>query len=110
MLATGLRAWVVQRFSAVYLAGFVLYVLACWSQRVETGYTAWRAWMAEPLHWVATLVFVVALLLHAWVGMRDVLLDYVRPLALRLLMLALVGLVLGFSGLMAFHALLGVVT
>ena len=40
--------------------------------------------------------------------MRDVLLDYVRPLALRLLLLAVVGLVLGFSGLLAFHALLGV--
>jgi len=110
MLATGLRAWLVQRFSAVYLAGFLLYALVGWATRTDEGHAAWRAWLAEPAHWIATLVFLVALLLHAWVGMRDVLLDYVRPLALRLLMLAVVALVLAFSGLMAFHALLGVVT
>lgn len=108
MLATGLRAWVVQRFSAVYLAGFVFYALAALALRTDEGHDAWRAWLAEPVHWIATLVFIVALLMHAWVGMRDVLLDYVRPLALRLLLLAVVGLVLGFSGLLAFHALLGV--
>jgi len=40
----------------------------------------------------ALLLFVVALLLHAWVGMRDILIDYVQPVALRVGLLAAVGL------------------
>ena len=33
---------------------------------------------------IATLLFVLALALHAWVGMRDIFMDYVQPLGLRL--------------------------
>lgn len=58
---------------------------------------AWRIAMALPLdfaEWQALfaplwmrlmmLLFTMALALHAWIGMRDILMDYVRPLGLRL--------------------------
>jgi succinate dehydrogenase / fumarate reductase membrane anchor subunit len=38
----------------------------------------------ENHHVVAIVVFMVALLYHAWVGMRNITMDYVKPLAIRL--------------------------
>jgi succinate dehydrogenase / fumarate reductase membrane anchor subunit len=43
---------------------------------------------------VATMVFFAALLYHAWVGMRDIIMDYARPTSLRLLLQAAVGFAL----------------
>jgi succinate dehydrogenase / fumarate reductase membrane anchor subunit len=45
------------------------------------------------------LIFFAALLLHAWVGLRDVVLDYVRPAAARVAVFALLSLVLTAQGL-----------
>jgi succinate dehydrogenase / fumarate reductase membrane anchor subunit len=33
---------------------------------------------------VATLLFFASLILHAWVGMRDILMDYIKPTGIRL--------------------------
>jgi succinate dehydrogenase / fumarate reductase membrane anchor subunit len=42
------------------------------------------------------LLFVVALLIHAWVGIRDVLIDYVHPIMARVTLLSLFAI--GFVG------------
>jgi succinate dehydrogenase / fumarate reductase membrane anchor subunit len=104
--ATGLRAWVVQRATAVYLGLFLIYLLAHWLVAPPPDYAAWRAWIGHPLMGTAFLLFVVALLLHAWVGMRDILIDYVQPTALRIGLLAAVGLGLAGCGLWAAVVLL----
>jgi succinate dehydrogenase / fumarate reductase membrane anchor subunit len=87
---TGLRAWLVQRLTAVYLLGFTLFLLAHLSRGAPVFFEAWRSWVLSPGIRVAWVLFFVALLLHAWVGMRDVILDYVHPLAVRLALLAVV--------------------
>ena len=46
-------------------------------------FAQWRAWVEQPLGAAALLLLAGALLVHAWVGTRDVVLDYVKPLALR---------------------------
>jgi len=35
---------------------------------------------------IATLIAFVALVYHAWIGMRDIWMDYVRPVAIRMLL------------------------
>ena len=104
--ATGLRAWVVQRASAVYLGLFFLYLLAHWIVAPPADYAAWSAWIGHPVMGTALLVFAAALLLHAWVGMRDILIDYVQPTALRIGLLAAVGLGLIACGFWALVVLL----
>jgi succinate dehydrogenase hydrophobic membrane anchor protein len=52
-------------------------------------YPAWRAWLVNSGVSIATGVFFAALLAHAWVGVRDVIIDYVHPEALRVCLLAL---------------------
>ena len=94
---SGLRAWLVQRVSAVYMLLFLVFVLAHFLLDVPRSYLAWHTWIANPVVSIATFVFFAALLAHMWVGLRDVILDYVKPLAVRAGALAL--LALGLIGL-----------
>ncbi len=87
----GLRAWALQRLSAVYLFGFILYLIIHFSVAPPADYAAWRSWVAQPVVSVGLALLFVMLLVHAWVGMRDVLMDYARPVGLRAALLVLVG-------------------
>jgi succinate dehydrogenase / fumarate reductase membrane anchor subunit len=104
----GLRDWLLQRISAVYLAGFLVFVILQISFRPAHTWQEWHAWFAHPAMAVASAAFVLAVLLHGWLGMRDVVLDYVHRLWLRLLLLSLIGLLLTGCGLWALHILLPV--
>ncbi len=97
-LLSGFRAWFWQRLSALYLALFFLYALASLALSPPQGFEAWRAWWSHPLRQVFLLLFALLLLIHAWVGVRDVILDYVRPLPLKAFLLALLGLALFGEG------------
>ena len=91
-ISSALPAWLVQRLSALYMLLFLLYALASWTLVQPAGYAAWRAWvLAGPMR-LPALLFFAALFLHAWVGLRDVILDYVHPIWLRLGALTLVAI------------------
>jgi succinate dehydrogenase / fumarate reductase membrane anchor subunit len=81
---TGTGSWLLQRATAVILAlalpGLALYFMAV----LPLDFSGWQALFAQA--WVRVLLLLtgVALALHAWVGMRDIFMDYVHPLALRL--------------------------
>lgn len=78
---SGLPAWLVQRISAVYLAAFIPLVMLWWWFASPLEYAQWRAVFAHPAGVVAIGLFLVALLSHTWVGVRDIVLDYLgqRP-------------------------------
>jgi succinate dehydrogenase / fumarate reductase membrane anchor subunit len=61
-------------------------------------YAAWNGWMMSSSVSMATTVFFAALLAHAWVGVRDVIMDYVHPVAFRVWALALLGIGLTAMG------------
>ena len=96
---SGLRAWLVQRASAVYMLLFILYLLAHFLLDPPRGYAPWHAWVLSAGVSLAATVFFAALLLHAWVGLRDVTLDYVKPAAARIGVLAGLVFVLAAAGL-----------
>jgi len=96
---SGQGAFIVQRLSALVLLAF----LAGSSLRLAAGplptLAQWQAWSAQP-HAAALLVLVaLALIAHAWVGVRDVVLDYVRPAGWRPAVLAVAAA--GLAGLAA---------
>jgi succinate dehydrogenase / fumarate reductase, membrane anchor subunit len=86
---TGLRAWLVQRVSAVLMLLFILFLLFHFLLDPPRSYQEWHGWMRDPGVSAATLVFFAALFLHTWVGVRDVVMDYVHPVGLRVSALAL---------------------
>lgn len=95
---TGLYAWLMQRFSAVYLGVLLPVALVYLLLSPPADYQVWRATLSCP--WIASILFVgvLMLLIHAWVGLRNMVLDYVKPVALRLVVLLLIGLYLALSG------------
>lgn len=96
--AQGLRAWLVQRLSAVYMLVFLLFfAISLFLNNIEN-HAQWRSWITHPFNSVATFIFFAALLMHTWVGMRDVLIDYLQSFRIRFLALTLVaGLLLGMG-------------
>jgi len=104
--ASGLRAWVLQRITAVYLALFLVLVAFRWLPQPPGTHEEWRSWLADPWINVAVLVFFASLLLHAWIGIRDVVIDYVHPFGARLVLLTLTGVGLVGCGLWALQVLL----
>ena len=86
----GLRGWLAQRVSAVVLALYALLFVLVLAAIGPADYAAWRAVFASQAMKLATFVFFVSLFVHAWVGMRDILMDYAKPMSLRLGLEALV--------------------
>jgi succinate dehydrogenase / fumarate reductase membrane anchor subunit len=104
--ASGLKAWAIQRVTAIYIGLFALYLLAVLLFAAPADYAAWKAWIGAPAVSVAMLLFVLSVLMHAWIGARDVLIDYVKPIAFRAGLLALVALALVALGLWSAQALI----
>ena len=80
----GLKDWLAQRVTAlvmaVYVIGFVGILLACTPRHYED----WRALFGNQWMRTATLVFFVSLFWHAWLGVRNILMDYVKSTGVRL--------------------------
>ena len=83
----GRRDWLAQRITACIMAIFTVLLLA---QVIFTsgpiGYDTWAGIFSSQWMKVLTFAVIVALLYHAWVGMRDITMDYITsPVWLRLL-------------------------
>ena len=90
----GLKDWLTQRLTAVAMAVYTLVLLAIVANHGGIDYPFWQALFASSVFRVATLLFGFALLWHAWVGMRDIWMDYLKPAALRLTVEMLTAVVL----------------
>lgn len=102
----GLRPWVIQRVSAVYIVFFILYASYSLLSSDVFSYETWNNWLYHPFNTTVVGIFVIALLFHSWIGMRDVVLDYVHNIMFRIFILALlVGVLIG-CGLWVFRILL----
>lgn len=103
--ASGLKAWVIQRITAIYIGLFSLVLLGHFVFNPPADHAAWQAWVASPAVALGLLVYVVTLIAHAWVGVRDVLIDYVKPIGLRVGLLSLFALTFLASALWAIQAI-----
>lgn len=83
----GLRDWLSQRITGALMALFTIILLAqLIFSRGPIGYDLWAGIFAAQWMKVLTFYVIVALLYHVWVGMRDVWMDYVQPVAIRLVL------------------------
>jgi len=88
--AKGLQAWLFQRLTAVFMALYIVYVFGFIISTEQMTYQIWLQWFSNPLMNTATGLFFIHLAVHAWVGMRDIVLDYVPNDSTRLFVLALI--------------------
>ena len=80
----GFKDWLSQRFTALVMAIFTIVLLIAFLFGQKTGYEAWAGLFAQTWMKILTLVAFACLMYHAWVGMRDIWMDYVKSTALRL--------------------------
>ena len=80
----GLRDWLSQRVTAALMALFTLLVVVQVLLPGPLGYDRWAGIFSRQWMKVLTFVVIVSLLVHVWVGMRDILMDYVKPVGVRL--------------------------
>ncbi len=79
----GLRSWLAQRITALVMAVYSIILFVVLFFNFPVNYGAWKALFQQGWMRVATLLFAVSLAWHGWVGMRDVLMDYVKATGLR---------------------------
>ncbi|MBI3533682.1 MAG: succinate dehydrogenase, hydrophobic membrane anchor protein [Hylemonella sp.] len=81
----GLRDWLSQRITAALMVLFTLLLLGqVLLTRGPIGYETWAGIFAAQWMKVLTFVVIIALAYHVWVGMRDIWMDYIKPIWLRL--------------------------
>jgi succinate dehydrogenase / fumarate reductase membrane anchor subunit len=95
----GLRDWLAQRITAAIMAVYTVIVLVVLIGGTPVTYAVWKDLFTQGWMRVATLLFAASLAWHAWVGMRDILMDYVKPAGARLtLEIAVLLMLAGYLG------------
>ena len=94
----GLRPWIIQRISAVVIAGFIIYFALTLLFANPLTVSDWPGWLASPINNISMGLFLVAVLWHGWIGVRDIVLDYIHNVVMRMLVLTIVSSVLVGSG------------
>jgi succinate dehydrogenase / fumarate reductase membrane anchor subunit len=95
----GMRDWLSQRVTAVLMAVYTVVLLAQVLMPGPLDYYRWSGIFAAQWMKVLTFVIVVAFAWHAWVGVRDIWMDYVKPVGLRLtLQVATIAWLVGCAG------------
>ncbi|HEC30126.1 MAG TPA: succinate dehydrogenase, hydrophobic membrane anchor protein [Gammaproteobacteria bacterium] len=92
----GLDSWLWQRISALYLGLFLIYFITGLLLMGQFTYSAWQGWILHPINSTFLFIGFLMLFLHSWVGLKDVIMDYIHPVAIRALVLMLSGLGLLF--------------
>ncbi len=92
----GWREWLAQRVTAVIMALFAIIIFGFFVIKGEVSYLDWKELFSSQLFRVLALLFLISVYYHAWIGVRDVLMDYIKPVAVRIslqvmVILALVG-------------------
>lgn len=95
----GLRDWLAQRITAAVMAVYTVIILVVVMVGMPLSYGVWKELFTQGWMRVATLMFAVSLGWHMWVGIRDVIMDYVKPAGVRLaLEVAVLLVIAGYLG------------
>jgi succinate dehydrogenase / fumarate reductase membrane anchor subunit len=85
----GLRDWLSQRITAVVITLYTALLIGLFVWHGGVDYAGWRAAFDNGAFRVATFLFLVAVYYHAWVGVRNLSMDYVKRTGVRLILYVL---------------------
>jgi succinate dehydrogenase / fumarate reductase membrane anchor subunit len=101
----GLRDWLVQRITAVIMVMYTAIILSVLAALPRIDYWQWKVVWQTPIVRYASVLAVICLLLHVWVGVRDIFMDYIKDPALRLTLYVLAIAALAWYGVWAIQIL-----
>lgn len=94
----GLKDWLAQRVTAVVMALYTLIFAVGVLSMGGLSYESWHGLFAGGFMRFATFLFFASLMYHAWVGVRDIYMDYLSSTGLRLLLqIATIVALLGYA-------------
>jgi succinate dehydrogenase / fumarate reductase membrane anchor subunit len=76
--SNGLRDWVIQRVSAVFVAAYVIFFTGYFFLHADLNYLVWQNLFSMTAMRVFNLLVLLALVLHAWVGIWTISTDYLK--------------------------------
>lgn len=80
----GLLDWLAQRVTAAVMVVYILLLAALLLVSPPHDYPAWKALFSNQWLRIASFLFLLSLYWHAWIGMRDILMDYIHATSIRL--------------------------
>lgn len=86
----GLRDWLIQRITAVVMVIYTLGLVGYLLFQPVLDYNAWTLLFSSNVVRTFSLLFLLSVFYHAWIGVRDVVMDYVNPVLIRLVIHVLV--------------------
>lgn len=101
----GLRGWLAQRVTAaVMVLATLVMAFGVWTA-APLSYAIWKSLFSKWWMWLSLTLFSLSVMLHAWVGVRDILMDYVKPTGIRLALEVLFLLALAYYSVWALQIL-----
>ena len=86
----GPRDWLLQRVTAVILAGYTFFMLGYIFTHPAMSFSTWQGLFACQLMRVATVIVLFSILVHAWIGLWTVTTDYLKSVLVRITMQSLI--------------------
>ncbi len=80
----GLRDWMAQRVTALLMALFTIVLIIQVLVGEPVSYDKWAGIFSQQWMKFLTFVVILSILYHAWVGVRDIFMDYIKPVGIRL--------------------------
>lgn len=90
----GFTDWLIQRISAIVMIIYTFILIGFFYKHPQLAFTDWHDLFAEMWMKISTLIVLLFLLFHAWIGMWTILTDYVKPYVLRMTLHVIVFLAL----------------
>ena len=81
---SGLHDWLIQRVSAVVLAAYVVYLSVFIFSAGILQYDIWHALFSQTWFKIFSLLAIISLAFHIWVGLWVISTDYLKPIAIRI--------------------------
>jgi succinate dehydrogenase / fumarate reductase membrane anchor subunit len=95
----GWRDWLSQRVTAVIMLLYTLLVIGILMWHGGLDYPVWKSMFASGAFRLATFLCMMALLFHAWVGVRNIAMDYIKPTGIRLtLQMVVLSVLVAYAG------------
>lgn len=95
----GLKDWIVQRATAILMALYTVIMLVAVVIVAPSDFDSWKSVFSCGFIKFATFIFFLSLFYHVWVGVRDIWMDYVQPVGLRLTLHVLtIAALAGYAG------------
>ena len=95
----GWRDWLAQRVTAIVITLYtlLLFGVVLWNGGLD--YATWKSVFASGAFKLATFVFMIAVFYHAWVGVRNIAMDYIKPTGMRLtVQIAVICALIAYAG------------